>query len=202
MLQQIVDTSGCAATLQIGARGKDAQPQVAQMPGDDIQLRAAIHTQGDISLAIEQVVAAAKASGATVILPGNVYKHGTEGGVWYEITPQRPVSRKGHIRMDMEKGYRSSGVQTIILRAGNFVDPEGQDDIMRLFILRDIAKGKITSGGAPDVTQAWCYVPDWARAAEQLARMRVGLSSFEDIPFPGHNFSIDELRTRLTAYQS
>jgi nucleoside-diphosphate-sugar epimerase len=144
-----------------------------------------------------QVIAAAKASGATVILPGNVYNFGAEGGVWSEETLQRPVSRKGRIRVEMEAAYRSAGVQTIILRAGNFIDPEGQGDIMSLFILRDITRGKIVFGGAPDVMQAWCYLPDWARAAEHLARMRANLSGFEDIPFPGHSFTLSGLRMRL-----
>lgn len=147
-----------------------------------------------------QVIAAAKASGATVILPGNVYNFGAEGGIWSEQTPQRPVSRKGRIRVEMEAAYRSAGVRTIILRAGNFIDPEGQGDIMSLFILRDVTRGKIITGGAPDVMQAWCYLPDWARAAEQLARMRDDLTTFEDIPFPGHSFTLTDLRMRLEGH--
>src|SRR5690554_4114169 len=61
-----------------------------------------------------QVIAAARASGATVILPGNVYNFGAIGGVWSEDTPHRPVSRKGHIREEMEAAYRASGVQVIV----------------------------------------------------------------------------------------
>lgn len=148
----------------------------------------------------EQVIAAAKASGATVILPGNVYTYGDQGGVWSDTTPHRPVSRKGHIRKAMEARYRDSGVQTIILRAGNFIDPEGNGDIMQLFLLRGIAQGRITSGGAPDVMQAYCFVPDWARAAVQLADKRAALARFEDIPFPGHSFTVNALRDRLQAH--
>ncbi|MDP5350128.1 MAG: epimerase [Paracoccaceae bacterium] len=146
------------------------------------------------------VIAAAKASGATVILPGNVYNFGDMGGVWSETTPHRPVSRKGHIREAMEARYRDSGVQTIILRAGNFIDPEGNGDIMQAFVLRSIAQGRITSGGAPDVMQAYCFVPDWARAAVQLADKRAVLSRFEDIPFPGHAFTANALRDQLQAH--
>lgn len=148
----------------------------------------------------EQVIAAAKASGATVILPGNVYNFGNQGGIWSEDTPQRPVSRKGQIRMQMEARYRDSGVQTIVLRAGNFIDPEGNGDIMQLFVLRTVAKGRITMGGGPDVMQAWCYVPDWARAAVKLAQMRDQLARFEDIPFPGHSFTMAALKTVLEAH--
>jgi nucleoside-diphosphate-sugar epimerase len=144
-----------------------------------------------------QVIAAARATGATAIIPGNVYAFGDTGGVWSEHTPQRPVSRKGQIRATMEAAYRDSGVQTIVLRAGNFIDPEGNGDVMRLFILRDIAKGRITRGGGADVQQAYAFVPDWARAAVMLAEQRTTLARFEDVPFPGHAFTTTELQTEL-----
>ena len=80
----------------------------------------------------KQVIEAAKASGATVIIPGNVYNFGDIPGVWSENTPQNPTSVKGRIRVDMENAYRASGVQTIILRAGNFIDPTRDDDIMSM----------------------------------------------------------------------
>lgn len=147
----------------------------------------------------EQVIAAARSSGATVIIPGNVYGFGAEGGIWSEQTPQRPVSRKGQIRKEMEARYRDSGLRCMVLRAGNFIDPEGNADIMQLFVLRSLAKGRITLGGAPDVMQAWCYLPDWARAAVALSAKRDALQRFEDIPFPGHSFTMADLKSCLEA---
>ena len=144
-----------------------------------------------------QVIAAARASGATVIIPGNVYNFGDHGGVFDENTPHRATTRKGRIRIEMEQAYRAAGVQTIVLRAGNFIDPDGNGDIMSLFILRDIAKGRITAGGAPDTMQAYAYVPDWARAAVMLAEKRDMLATFEDVPFAGHAFSTAELQSVL-----
>ena len=41
-----------------------------------------------------QVIAAARASGATVIVPGNVYVYGTAPGPWSEETPQQATTRK------------------------------------------------------------------------------------------------------------
>jgi nucleoside-diphosphate-sugar epimerase len=142
-----------------------------------------------------QIIAAARASGASVIIPGNVYNFGDRGGEWSETTPQRPVSRKGQIRVEMEQAYANSGVQTIVIRAGNFIDPDHDGDIMSLFLMRDIAKGRLTTGGDPDVMQTYCYVPDWARAAVALAEKRAELARFEDVPFPGHAFTMHELQT-------
>jgi nucleoside-diphosphate-sugar epimerase len=142
-----------------------------------------------------QVIAAAQASGATVIVPGNVYNLDGRGGTWSESTPHAPPSRKGRIREEMERAYEASGVQTFILRAGNFIDPGRQDDIMTLVYLRSIRQGRLVLGGDPEALQAYCYVPDWAEAAVQLAERRESLRSFEDIPFPGYSFSAVELRT-------
>jgi nucleoside-diphosphate-sugar epimerase len=145
----------------------------------------------------KQVIAAAKASGATVIIPGNVYNFGDAPGVWSETTPQRPNTIKGRIRVEMEDAYRASGVATIVLRAGNFIDPNRDDDVMGLLYFRAIKKGKLTAVGKPDTQQALCYLPDWAEAAVQLAERRSELATFEDIPFPGHSFTVLELRDVL-----
>ncbi len=144
-----------------------------------------------------QVIAAAKASGATVIIPGNVYNFGATPGVWSETTPQQATTRKGRIRIEMEQTYRASNVQTVILRADNFIDPDQNGDVMSLIYLRAIAKGKITAAGKTDVMQAYCYLPDWARAAVALAELRDRLQTFEDIPFAGHAFTVLDLQQEL-----
>ena len=140
-----------------------------------------------------QVIAAARASGATVIIPGNVYNFGDQPGVLDETTPQTPNTRKGQIRVAMEQTYRDAGVQTIILRAGNFIDPNGNGDIMSMLLMREIGKGKLTAAGDPAIVQPYAFMPDWARAAVMLAEKRAALAMFEDIPFPGHAFSVNDL---------
>jgi len=144
-----------------------------------------------------QVIAAARHSGARVILPGNVYHFGDKGGTWSEHTPPNPVSRKGRIRLDMERAYADSGVQTVILRAGNFIDPERGGCIMSEIYLRDIARGRVTLPGPAETRQAMCYLPDWGRAAVALAERRHELSRFEEIPFPGHTLSAQAIKSEL-----
>ena len=145
----------------------------------------------------QQVIAAAQASGATVIIPGNVYNFGDKGGVWDETTPHTPVTRKGKIRVEMEAAYRAAGVQTIILRAGNFIDPHRNGDVYSMLMVNKVGKGVITSIGAPDAQQAYAYLPDWARAAVALAEKRMQLAAFEDVPFPGHSFTTRDLQASL-----
>jgi len=145
-----------------------------------------------------QVIEAAKASGATVIVPGNVYNMGARGGEWSESTPHEPHTRKGRIREEMERAYEASGVRTIVLRAGNFIDPKRIDDVMSLLLMRTIKSGRVTAPGDPAAMQAYCYLPDWAEAAVGLAEKRAELAAFEDVPFPGHAFTAEELRAFLS----
>jgi nucleoside-diphosphate-sugar epimerase len=97
----------------------------------------------------------------------------------------------------MELQYTASGVRTVILRAGNFIDPERTDDVMSLMFLRTIKQGNITVAGDVNALQAYCYLPDWAAAAVALAEKRLALDVFEDVPFGGHSFTAEELRRHL-----
>lgn len=145
----------------------------------------------------QQVIAAARAAKATVILPGNVYHFGDQAGVWSESTQPNPVSRKGEIRLAMEREYEASGVRTIVLRAGNFIDPDGQDCPMSMIYLRSIKSNKITTPGPIATRQAMCFLPDWSHAAVALAEKRQALSHFEDIPFAGHTLTALDIKIGL-----
>ena len=147
----------------------------------------------------KQVIAAARQNDATVIIPGNVYNFGDRPGTWDENTAQVPCSRKGRIRVEMEQAYRDAGVKTIVLRAGNFIDPMRNQCIGSLMLLRAIEKGKVTYAGRHDAMQAYCYLPDWARAAVMLAEKREALAPFEDVPLGGHAFTAQQLQSHLAA---
>lgn len=147
-----------------------------------------------------EIIQAAKHSGATVIVPGNVYNFGDTPGTWGPLTPQTAKTRKGRVRIEMEKSYQQAareGVQTIVLRAGDFLDPNRDGTLMSLVILGKITKGTLTTLGPTDVDHAYCYLPDWARVAVGLAEKRSELYSFEDIPVPGENFTIEQLRDMI-----
>lgn len=143
------------------------------------------------------VLAAGRASGATVLIPGNVYVYGREPAPWGPETLHHPVSRKGVIRAEMEAAYRDAaeqGQRTIILRAGDFLDPDSPETLMRIVILKRLAQGRISAMGPADIPHAWAWLPDMARAAVALTDMREDLPAFADIPFPGLTFSMEDLR--------
>ncbi|MDP3959063.1 MAG: epimerase [Pseudorhodobacter sp.] len=143
-----------------------------------------------------QVLAAAQASGATVLVPGNVYVYGCEPGPWGPDVPHRPVSRKGTIRAAMEAQYRAAsdhGTRVILLRGGDFMQPDAPSSVLSRVVLKGVAKGGITSLGDPAARRAYAWLPDMARAAVALAEMRGTLPAFADLPFAGHCFSVNDL---------
>jgi nucleoside-diphosphate-sugar epimerase len=147
------------------------------------------------------VLAAGKASGATLLVPGNVYPYGKEPGPWNADTAHRPVSRKGRIRAEMEARYRDASTQgqrTILLRGGDFLLPEAPQMLMNRVILGQVAKGKITTLGDPDALHAYAYLPDMARAAVGLVALGQALPAYADIPFAGHAFTISDLAARVS----
>jgi len=142
----------------------------------------------------DQVIRAAKSSGATVIVPGNVYVFGADTpSPWGSATPHRAKNPLGQVRIRMEDAYRASGVQVIVLRAGDFIDTSASGNWFDMILTKGLAKGKFTYPGNPDIPHAWAWLPDLARAAVGLAEQRAGLPGFSDIPFPGYTLSGREM---------
>lgn len=139
------------------------------------------------------VIEAAKASGATVMIPGNVYNYGYDmPAMLNEDTPHIATTRKGVLREQMEEAYAvagDEGVQTIILRGGDFIEREKTGNWFDSFIVANIAKGKVTYPGPLDRIHAWAYLPDIARAMVGLAEKRANLATFDTFGFGGFNLT-------------
>lgn len=152
-----------------------------------------------------QVIAAARSSGATVLIPGNVYVFGARTSApWSETARQGAMNELGRIRIDMEQAYRRSGVRTILLRAGDFLDTGPSGNWFDAVLVKSLRRGLFTYPGNPDIPHAWAYLPDLARAAVDLAERRMDLPVYCDVPFPGYTLSgtqMAELLNRVLARQ-
>lgn len=136
--------------------------------------------------AFAKVAEVAKASGATVIIPGNIYNYGDPmPEVLDANTQQLPSTFYGRMRRDIEAMYRDSGARTIVLRAGDFLDDAASGNWFDMIMANKISKGQFTYPGPLDVPHAWAFLPDMARAAVGLAEKRAELAVFEDVPYPG-----------------
>ncbi len=145
------------------------------------------------------VIAAARTSGATVLIPGNIYNYSTNPPALLSAeTPQTATNGKGALRVEMERSFRDApNIRTIILRGGDFIEVEKTGNWFDGQITNKIDKGVITYPGPTDQTHAWAYLPDMTRAAVQLCEIRDTLPSFADIPFEGFALTGDELITAV-----
>lgn len=141
-----------------------------------------------------QVIDAAKSSGATVIIPGNVYNYGIDAPAKYAADVLHGATNPlGRIRIEMEAAYRASGVRTIVLRAGDFIDTEASGNWFDMMMIPKLDKGQFIYPGNPDIAHAWAWLPDLTKAAVELAEIRADLPAFADIPCQGFTLTGNEL---------
>jgi nucleoside-diphosphate-sugar epimerase len=140
---------------------------------------------------LESSIAAAKASGARIVFPGTVYNFGPDAfPLLSEHSPQRPLTRKGQIRADMERRLEaaaSTGVHALIVRAGDYFGPRGGNSwFSRGLISSGRPLRSITYPGPHFVGHSWAYLPDVAETMAQLIERDLG--AFEVFHFKGHWF--------------
>ena len=135
----------------------------------------------------EATIAAARASGATLLVPGNVYNYGQNMPEMLSVgTPQIARDGKGRLRVEMENTLRTaSDIRVIILRGGDYIERRKTGNWFDSMIMNKVDKGIVTYPGPLDVVHAWAYLPDMARAAVGLCEIRETLPRFADIPFGG-----------------
>ena len=141
---------------------------------------------------IDNSIAAARASGARILLPGTIYNYDPAAHALIdETTPQRARTRKGKIRVEMEarlEAASASGVRALILRAGDYFGP-------RSTLNSWFASGLVTPGkpvktilypGDKEVGHAWAYLPDVGETFARLADRAAELPAFSRFHFDGH----------------
>ncbi|GAB7262482.1 hypothetical protein DZS_49290 [Dickeya ananatis] len=75
---------------------------------------------------LRNTINAAEQNGALIVLPGSVYNYKPDFAPLREDASQMPVTRKGAIRVQMEKellAYSQRGGRVLIVRAGDFFWP-------------------------------------------------------------------------------
>ncbi len=138
---------------------------------------------------LNNTIAAARASGARILLPGNVYNFGDDAvPLISETSPQTPISRKGAIRVQMEVALRAAaaeGVRSLIVRAGDFFGPTPTGGSM--FAQALVKPGRpitaVSYPGPLEIPHAWAYLPDLAETFVRL--LETDLGPFEVFHFRG-----------------
>ena len=138
-------------------------------------------------------IAAARQTGAHLLFPGTVYNYGPDAfPLLTETSPQRPRTRKGKIRVEMEKAlvtFARDGGRVTILRAGDFFGPHtGNSWFSEGMIKPGKPLRSITDPGKPGVGHNWAYLPDVGETFAALAEDHPAPHHFESYHFGGHWF--------------
>ena len=141
---------------------------------------------------LEASIAAAKSSGARIVLPGTVYNFGPDA--WpslHENSPQNPRTRKGAIRVEMERRLRAAAaesVRSLVVRAGDFFGPRGTGNSW--FSAGLVKPGKpvtkVLYPGREGMGHQWAYLPDVSETVARLIEREDRLADFEVFHMDGH----------------
>ena len=140
---------------------------------------------------LDNSIAAAQASGARIVLPGTVYNFGPDALPQVsEDSPQHPVTRKGAIRVEMERRLRDAapaGVRSLIVRAGDFFGPQaGNSWFSQGLIKPGRPVTAISDPGRRGIGHQWAYLPDVAQTMVRLLEREDTLDAFARFHMQGH----------------
>jgi nucleoside-diphosphate-sugar epimerase len=139
---------------------------------------------------IENTIAAARASGARILLPGTIYNYGPDAfPVLREDSPQKATTHKGKLRVALEQKLEAAareGVRSLIVRLGDFFGPKaGNNWFSQALVKPNTPVSSITSPGSKGVGHSWAYLPDAGEAFAKLMDREAELADFERFHFRG-----------------
>ena len=148
---------------------------------------------------LEATIAAAKATDARIVFPGNVYNYGPDAfPMMAEDAPQNPRTRKGAIRVAMEGRLESAGVRTLVVRAGDFVGPVSASSFLTEgLVAKDKPLKSVAYPGPREIRHCWAYLPDLAETMARLADIEATLPDHAAYQFGGHQITGDEMIAAL-----
>jgi nucleoside-diphosphate-sugar epimerase len=140
---------------------------------------------------MDNTIAAAKHCSARIILPGTLYNFGSgTRGPLCESTEQRPSTRKGRIRVELEQRLKQAseeGAKALIVRAGDFFGPHmGGNWFSGAYIKAGKTVRSIQNPASPGIGHAWAYLPDLAQTAVRIMDHEQEIGAFEVFHFSGH----------------
>lgn len=122
---------------------------------------------------MDNLIAAAKDSGARLIFFDNVYMYGWVQGAMTEETSHRPLSEKGRIRAKISETLQSEmakgSIRASIARAADFYGSQSLNSFLDGTVLAKYAAGKkATWLGKLATLHSFTYVPDAGKAVRLL----------------------------------
>ena len=139
---------------------------------------------------LDNTIAAARENNARIVFPGTVYNFGPDAlPLLAESSPQQPETRKGAIRVQMEKRLEAAavdGVRVLILRCGDFFGPRAGNNWFNAMVKPGQKLRSVSYPAQRDLPHAWTYLPDVGTTVALLLERENELAAFERFHFGGH----------------
>ncbi|HEV8443027.1 MAG TPA: NAD-dependent epimerase/dehydratase family protein [Steroidobacteraceae bacterium] len=140
---------------------------------------------------LANTIRAAVENRATIVFPGTIYNYGPDAfPLLGESTPQHPLTRKGVVRVEMERMLLEAsraGARVLLVRAGDFFGPGAGGSWFSQGLVRPGRPvTRVWYPGRHDVGHSWAYLPDLADAIARLVLRRGEFAPFESFHFEGH----------------
>jgi len=140
---------------------------------------------------MDNSIAAARTSGARILLPGTVYNYGPDAFPSLAVDAvQRPLTRKGAIRVELERRLELAsrdGVRSLIVRAGDFFGPGTANNWFSQGLIKPGKEVRsVRNPGQRGVGHQWAYLPDVAETMCRLVAMEQRLADFARFHMDGH----------------
>ncbi|MBD8871580.1 NAD(P)H-binding protein [Rhodanobacter sp. DHB23] len=138
---------------------------------------------------LDNSLAAARANAARLVLPGTVYNYGPDAfPLLAEGAPQQPLTRKGAIRVAMERRLaEAADVRSLVLRCGDFFGPRAGNNWFAAMIKPGRPARSLLYPGRRGLPHAWAYLPDVGETVARLLEREGGLERHARFHFAGHH---------------
>lgn len=150
------------ADLQNAATGVDVIFHSANIPYPEWEEKLPVLINNILSVAINEQ--------SKLAIVDNIYAYGrSKGKKVKEDAEKNPHTKKGEIRLRLEKMIKESGVSALIAHFPDFYGPNAENSVLH-YTLANVVKGK-KSGfvGKQNVAREFIFTPDGAKAIVNLA---------------------------------
>lgn len=144
------------------ASGVDVIFQAANLPYKD--------WEEELESFIENIIQAAKIQNTKLAFVDNIYAYGrSDGNRVGEDFPKNPHTKKGRIRLNVEKRIKEAEVPALIAHFPDFYGPNAENTILHYTLNNVVQNKKALFVGDQNIAREYIFTPDGAKAIVNLA---------------------------------
>nr|WP_108669041.1 NAD(P)H-binding protein [Peribacillus acanthi] len=128
------------------------------------------HWEEKLLLLNQNIWKATQDCGAKLVVVDNIYAYGRKTEVQHtEAAVKQPNTKKGKLRLKVEKGLKDAGISYIHAHFPDFYGPLAPNTILHMTLKSVAENRKSIFVGDPSIQREYIYTPDGAKALVELS---------------------------------